>query len=451
MRIALGIPMSLSKISEYANATLIQSKDEIITHISTDTRELKNGDLFIAIKGQKYSGEDFLYDAKKLGAYTLATGKDADVICTDGNTALLNLASKYAQNLPNILYRIAITGSVGKTTTKEFAAILLSTEYKVHRNKGNYNNEIGMPMSILLAKENTEILLMEMGMNHRGEISRLSRCLKPNIGLITNIGTAHIGNLGSREEIAAAKLEIKDGMDNGCLILPYGEPLLYGAQSSCHFSCTDTRAEIYLERRDDGRVAIYRNHSLMCTSRFAPLEKQYEQCLIAAVAVSIAAGVSPCGISQGISQISTNNIRQTTIMRNGVHFYLDCYNASYESVIACIKHAEAAKLSGQKHMLIGDILELGDMSEEIHYKIGSNISKDVFACLFLLGRYARHIAAGAVDSGFPSARIFINDDSTAPQKTADQLHLHCSDGDTVFMKASRLIRLERVVELFYEE
>ncbi|MBO7195775.1 MAG: UDP-N-acetylmuramoyl-tripeptide--D-alanyl-D-alanine ligase [Clostridia bacterium] len=451
MRIRLGIPMQLSEIARATQSILNQSNDALITNISTDTRDLQKGDLFIAIKGKNYNGEDFLSTARMLGAYTLSSSKDSDIICNDSLDALLNLASYYAKKLPNILYKIAITGSVGKTTTKEFTKILLSTRYKVHSSSGNYNNEIGMPMSILSADADTEILLMEMGMNHRGEISRMSNCLCPNIALITNIGTAHIGNLGSREEIVAAKMEIRYGMSDGILILPYDEPLLKKYEPSYSFSDMDAGADFYLKSDDKNDILIYYKQNLLCVSKFKLMEKHHLSCLLAALSIAISAGVDPDSVSRGISLISNDNTRQTTIYKKGIHFYLDCYNASYESMIACIRSAESALITGHKHLLLGDILELGDMAEEIHYNVGRNISRNVFDYLFLFGSHAGYIAKGAISNGFPIERIIHNADLSSPEKTAEQIKLLCSVGDTVFLKASRSIRLERVVDHFFKE
>lgn len=448
MRIKLGVPMRLSEIAEATKARLNTKVDTVITAISTDTRELFNGDLFIAIKGEKYNGEDFLLEAKGLGAYSLSSSDKSDVICPDSLKALSDLAAYYAKNLPNILYNIAITGSVGKTTTKEFAKILLSTVYKVHASESNYNNEIGMPMSILSAKADTQILLMEMGMNHPGEISRMSKCLRPDIGLITNIGTAHIGNLGSRENIALAKMEIADGMSGDCLILPFNEPLLVKAKAKYRFSCSDPGADIYI-KIEDNNALLYYKQVLYCSAKFHLPERHHIECLLCAASIAIATQVDQENIARGISLITRDNTRQTEILKKGIHFYLDCYNASYESVLSCIRSAEAAQIDGKKHLMLGDILELGDMAGEIHFRIGTSISKDSFDFLFLFGNYIDFVADGAIRGGFPADRIFYNYDLSLPERTAEQIKRYCSVGDTVFMKASRGVRLERVVDCFF--
>ena len=337
MRIRLGIPLSIGKIAEATDGTLSANKDLLITHICTDTRELMRGDLFIALKGERYNGADFAAEAKRKDALILSSvGSTSDVFHPDTRLALLNLASFYARNLPYLLYRIGITGSVGKTTTKEFLKLLLSERYITHASAGNFNNEIGLPLSILSAKEDTEILLMELGMNGRGEISRLSKCLEPDIAVITNIGTAHIGRLGSREEIARAKLEILDGMKNGKIIVPKEENLLSKIKEKETFSITDTDADYYIKSGETASVEIYKRGEIFCSADFALPEEHHRKCLAAAAAAAISAGISPNQLSRGISLISRDNIRQTMFLAENYCFYADCYNASRESMLAAI-------------------------------------------------------------------------------------------------------------------
>ena len=396
MRIKLGMPLMLSEIAGMVGEEK-PTHDTEITHVSTDTRELFSGDLFIVQSG----GEIYIDDAMKTGAVLLSK-----------RNFLLELARKYIQNLPYILYRIGITGSVGKTTTKEMLKSVLKERFKVHASEGNFNNHIGMPMSILSAPPDTEILVMEMGMNHMGEIGILSECMRPNIAVITNIGTSHIGNLGSRENIARAKLEILNGMDSGVLFVPYDEPLLNGQV---------------------GAIKVYTESS-----------KAMERNMSMAISVAEYIGIT----KPELSYISTDNIRQKIVFRKNHHFLTDYYNSSYESVIALIEDAKEEKIYPMHALVLGDILELGEYCKDIHYRVGKLVKPCDFEHLFLFGYYAKFIYQGALENLFDKDKIFINSDLTRPDITAEQIKANCDKDELILMKASRGVRLERILDYF---
>lgn len=396
MRIKLGMSLMLSEIARMVDEEK-PIHDTEITHVSTDTRELFSGDLFIVQSG----GEIYLDDAIKMGAVVLSE-----------RNFLLEFAGEYIKKLPYILYRIGITGSVGKTTTKEMLKSILKERFKVHANEGNLNNHIGMPMSILSAPPDTEILIMEMGMNHMGEIKVLSECLRPNIAVITNVGTSHIGNLGSRENIARAKLEILSGMDSGVLFVPYDEPLLNSRPGAIN---------VYSE----SRKAMERNISM---------------------AISVAEYI---GITKpDLSYISTDNIRQKLVFKKNHCFLTDYYNSSYESVLALIESAKEDKQYPKHALVIGDILELGEYCRDIHYRVGKLARPCDFEHLFLFGEYAEFIYRGALENGFDKDKIFINSNLDRPDITAEQIKANCGKDELVLMKASRMVRLERILDFF---
>ena len=448
MRIDLGRPMTLEEIA-YATGGLKQTRNTLIKSITTDSREVEKADLFIAIKGDKFDGTDYASEVKNKGGFVLSNSPIySDILHPNGNEALLDLAAYYIKTLPYILYSIGITGSVGKTTTKEFLNVLLSDSYVTHASKGNFNNQIGMPMSVLSTKDNTRVLLIEMGMNHLGEISKLSRCLCPNIGIITNIGTAHIGNLGSRENIAKAKLEITDGMDNGMLFIPAEEPLLNSEIESVRFSFTDKNADYFIERGPNNTVLIFKAGKLYTNAKFDIQGDHNLKCLLCAVSVAIEIGVSSEELSRQISTLSNDNIRQSMICRENMWFYTDFYNASRESVLAFIESAEEINSIGKKSLLLGDILELGDMSDEIHFEIGRAISQRAFSNLFLFGNHISNVRLGAIENGFSPDRIFVNFCTSDPLLSAMQIRHNCNKNDMIFMKASRGMKLEGILDCF---
>ena len=451
MRINLGIPMPLHEIARASGGRLLNDENPTIYSISTDTRELQPKDLFIAIKGENFDGETFTKEAKEMGAYVLSGCRNnTDIYRDDSIAALLSLAEYYIKNLPIILYRIGITGSVGKTTTKEFLNILLSRRYKCHISDGNHNNHIGMPMSILSAPPDTQVIIMEMGMNHVGEIRRLTNCLRPNLALITNIGTAHIGNLGSRENIAKAKLEITEGMVEGKTIVPFDEPLLTGIKNRVTFSFTNIDADYFFEAIDN-EISVFRHGVFYAKSTLMLTEQHNILCMASAVTSAIETGISPCDLAEGIALISRDNTRQSVFYMKDYTFYTDFYNASLESVTAFIHEAVAYSKSEEKSLLLGDVLELGNMSRDIHFRIGMSISKNIFTNLFLVGEQSKYIAEGAIQNSFPKDRIFINPDPRTPELTARQIRENCKVGNTIFMKASRGIRLERILCCFDEQ
>ena len=451
MRIKLGAPLSLKDITRAVNGIRQSNVNPKIEYISTDTRELEKGDLFIPIKGVKFDGEDFVDEAIKKGAFTLSlNNKNTDIRVTKSDRPLLDLAAYYNNFLPYILYRIGITGSVGKTTTKEFLKVILSEGYKVHANSGNLNNEIGLPLSVLSAPLDTEILIMEMGMNHLGEISRLSKCLCPDLGIITNIGSSHIGNLGSKENIARAKLEILDGMKGGGLYVLEEEKLLKNAENRVSLSLKNPSASFYLERILGG-VAIYKNKEKLLEAGFAFSEDHHLECLLFATALALDTGLPPRLVSQGISKISTDNIRQTAICTTKYLIIDDSYNASLESIMASINGLKISHPDKRKSLVLGDVLELGEFSQEYHYKIGKAIPPDLFSDIFLFGSNAEYTALGAIEVGCPAAHIHTNGLLDRPDITAKEIQNYCQDGDVILFKASRAVRLERIIEILKEE
>ena len=227
MRIRLDLAINLCFVKDaLAKPTSECDRKIIITHICTDTRELCYGDLFFALAGEKYDGECFLKDAKALGAICVGRNPEySDVAVSDTKAALQSLAAAYLDALmPKEV--VAITGSCGKTTTKNLVYDILKSKFKVHATRGHLNNEYGVPLTVLSMPKDTEILVLECGMNHKGELLSISECIRPTLSVITNIGSAHIGNFGSREKIAEAKKEILEYARNPLCLIPNNEQLL---------------------------------------------------------------------------------------------------------------------------------------------------------------------------------------------------------------------------------
>ena len=447
MRIKLGIPINLHKIANMVGVVVNNCSDRLITHIVTDSREASYQDLFLCLQGERFDGNDYAEDVIAKGAIPFSNRTHSmGIIVKDTKEGLLLLAKEYLNLLPSVKHKIAVTGSVGKTTTKEFIRTILMTEFKVHATEGNLNNDLGVPLTILQTPKNSEIIILEMGMNHEGEIKRLSEAFSPDIGVITNIGTSHIGNLGSKGAIARAKKEIMFGVKEGSIIVPKNEPLLMDIKNKICFSTSDILSDYYISQDDCGITNIYSKGEMITKAHFVKKEQHYLECLISASAASSEAGISRKGLGVGISNISGVNLRQRLIVCKNRNFIDDSYNASLESFLASYETYKYISNGQRGSILIGDILELGAFSDSIHYALGKSIPSVLFDKIFIIGEKAKIVAAGAMEKGFIKENIFINNDVKRIDITARQIIENTYDGQYILMKASRRIKLEDVIE-----
>ena len=404
MIIDLDSPLTLSEIKTSTGSLTPLTYNAVIRKITTDSREASPSSLFIALNGKKLSGTDFLRSAKDRGAVTLGASEFADIPVKNSEEALLALAHHYKKkHLTKIKATVAVTGSVGKTTTREFINKLLCDKHKTHSSYENYNNAIGVPLTVLSAPEDTEILICEVGMNSSGEIDRLSKCIEPDVAVITNIGTAHIGNLGSREKIAEAKLEILSGMsDEATLCVPYGEELLKNKGAKT-FSAFTKKADISVIGNDT--VEIFSDGIKIGDSGFALSEYHHRECLAAALCASLTVG-DESEVIAAIPKISNRDVRAKIYKAQGFYILDDCYNASYESINAAMNQLSALSGYSERCVLLGDVLELGEFSEEIHIKIGRLITRFAPSRIYLYGKFAKHTRLGALSMGFSNSDIY---------------------------------------------
>lgn len=440
MRASLDIPLNLSEIiSAVGGFTTMRPEERVVSGITTDTREMHPGDLFIAIEGANFNGESFCRDAEDNGCICISKSYKDGILVKDTEAALCDITALYRRKLTALKKVIAITGSVGKTTTKEMLKALLSPHKRTHATEGNLNNYIGLAHTVLTCPADAEILIAEMGMNHTSEIKRMSRAIAPNVAVITKIGTAHIGNLGSREMIAKAKLEITEGLsDNGILIIPYGEELL---SPTCRYKTVSLSEE-------SSDIAIIPIDASRCGTRFVFNQKGVgaEVCLASvfgsgnlralafAAACALESGLSVFDVKIAFSHISINNTRQNVFEWRDREIIDDSYNASLESVISAFELLRF--FGGRRCAVLGDILELGSHTESIHFKIGAEAVGHGIELLFLHGVYAPFTARGAICAGMQRDCIFINSDPSAPQITLKSIKEQTQAGDVVLFKAS---------------
>ncbi len=451
MRINLDHPLYIDEICLATNANVIGCirKAEAVNCICTDTRECKEGDLFIALKGKNDCGEKYVNEALQKTNYVISSSYSPSVIHVHDTSDALLLLAKYYKSKIGIKYTVAVTGSVGKSTTVKFISKLLNQRYKVHSPNGNFNNHIGVPLTVLSIPKNTEILVTEFGMNHRNEISRLSKSITPDIGVITSVGTSHIGNLGSRENIAKAKLEIFDGIKEGTVLLPYSEALLNGIKGGLYVALNSPLSDFSINKLSDSKYSfssIFGNISYI-----APFDIPKHLHINLAFAISVAKilGLSTNEINNGIKSITSADLSQRFIELNDYTILDDSYNASLESVKADIEYI--ASLGRPCGALLGDILELGNNATIIHENIGRIAAQLGIDHLYLYGSYAETIARGAIDIGMNPENIFLNTDTSSPEISISHIKKHHNPGEIILFKASHKLRLDAIADMIKKQ
>ena len=449
MRIKLDVPLRLFEIANICHGLCKTEEDTLIEYVCTDSRELREGDLFIAIKGERFDGNDYAEDALRAGAIPICSIQtDKGIKVTDTLLCLSELARLYKSKLSSLLYTVAITGSVGKSTTKEFSSVLLSECFRVAKSHGNYNNLIGVCLSILSADKDTEVLVLEFGMNSPGEISILSKIAEPDIAIITNVGTSHIGKLGSREAIAKAKLEILDGMKEKRLIIPFGEPLLSSGKAIT-FSTKNRQADYFLDGKYQ-KIDLFFDKRWLFDGNFSISEGHLLGCLAPSLALCCELGIPLSKIRSGIKKINRSYIRQKFEKTGSLTLYSDCYNSSLESVSAALEYISSLALYPRKSAVLGSVLELGAMSKEIHREIGRLAAESKCRRLYLVGEFAYEIAKGAIDLDYDEKNILIYEKEESYEKLVRDICEKSLPGELILFKGSRAMRLENVVEAIKE-
>ena len=429
-------------------------KDVTFLGANNDTRKLQAGELFVALKGVR-DGHDFIPKALENGAAAvLCTHADGDypaIIVEDTRIALGDIARNERQRLG--MKVVAVTGSVGKSTTKEMIATVLDGSYKVAKTPVNHNNDIGMPMAILSMPEDTQVAVLEMGMNHFREIAYLTNIGKPDIAVIINIGTMHIEHLGSQEGILKAKLEIREGMqDDGVLILNGDDNLLWNQNlvtdiSRVHFGMNNKNADILgnnVEEKD-GLVQFDVNGAEKAFSVTLPLNGlHYVSDALAAISVALDMGVEPADIQARLASFQNMEGRQSIFEAKGFTIINDSYNAGPESMAAALN--VLGNKPGRRIAVLGDMLELGINAQAEHYKIG-RIAAEKADLLFAFGPTSERMLNGALTGGMAGkARAF-----TDREKLVQILKLTARPGDVLLFKGSRGMRMELILEAFLRD
>ncbi|WP_317366785.1 UDP-N-acetylmuramoyl-tripeptide--D-alanyl-D-alanine ligase [uncultured Tyzzerella sp.] len=430
----------------------INTDDIFIKNISTDTRTIKQGDLFIPIVGENFDGHNFIDVAFEKGAIACLSQKDIktdNIVIKVGDTkdALKDLAIYY-KSLFNIPV-IALTGSAGKTTTKDMLASCLSVKYNTVKTQGNFNNEIGLPLTIFNIEEDTQVVVLEMGMNHFGEIRELSKIAKPDIALITNIGVSHIENLGSREGILRAKYEIFEYLKpNGIKILNGDDDMLYTLKedsSRCYFYSVDSTLDAYATNiKEKGIEGISATINYFDKSFNLDLKIPGKHMISNALAVTLVCsilGLKENEIKEGLETFKPSKMRMDIIKVDKYTVINDAYNANPTSMKATLDVLATTK--GRKVAILGDMFELGEYSNDMHYDVGKYATEKGIDELIFIGEHSYYMLQGANSN--KNSKSNINYFKTQDDFIKDIYNV-LNEGDTILVKASRGMKLENTVD-----
>lgn len=431
--------MKVKDIVKITNGKILCGDEKIpCNHFVRDSREVKEGDVYVALKGEKFDGNDFCLDAIDNGAKVCIVSKDITAEENDeikkSNVTIIQVLNTLKALQEIATYKrmqynipvVAVTGSVGKTSTKDLIASVVSQKYNTLKTKGNYNNEIGLPLTIL-GLTDEEAMVVEMGMNHFGEIRKLTNIAKPTVAVITNIGTAHIGNLGSRENILKAKLEILEGLQGNTVVINNDNDLLYkwanenkdkyniityGIKNKSKYMATDIKC---FEDKSEFKVVCEKNESISDSKQDANMALKQDINMderesinnkkvtvpvggehfilnsLCAIAVGEFLNVPTKKIISGIANLELTKKRMEILTsKAGATVINDTYNANYDSMKAAITYLKEIK-NKRKIAVLGDMLELGDYSKELHEKVGEEIDESI-DILITIGKEAKYIA-----------------------------------------------------------
>lgn len=439
------------EIAEVTGGRLIGA-DAAISGVSTDTRTIEKGMLFVAVRGESFDGNDFIEAAAEKGAAAVISDREEGaeghsvpvVLVKDSRAAQLSLAHYHRMKFP--LKLVGVTGSVGKTSTKDMVYAVLSAGFTTLKTEGNFNNDIGLPRTLFRLNKEHGAAVIEMGMSDLGEISVLSKAAAPDICIITNIGWCHIENLKTRESILKAKLEILDGSsENAPLILNGDDEFLktvsipgrrivkYGFSEGC-----EVRAANIIHTPDGEEFTLIYGGSEYKAA--VPVNGEHHVLnALAAFAAGIEAGMQPQDIIPAFMRYEASGMRQRIEKRGELTVILDCYNASPTSMESSLSVLGGLECARRKCAVLGDMLELGEMSGQLHAGIAEYIVRNA-DCAFLYGAEMAHCRDRLAAQGF---EVHYSCDKAA---LTEELLVWLRPGDAVLFKGSRGMRMEEIAE-----
>lgn len=453
------IKRNLKKIQEMCNGHGLNVEDEnlLVEGVSTDSRKIYSNQLFIPLVGDNFNGHGFLDMAINNGAIASLWNESEPlpnvdfpiILVKDTLVGLQTLAKSYRQELDTKV--IGITGSNGKTSTKDILASLLKTQYKTHKTLGNFNNHIGLPLTILNMDEDTEMAVIEIGISEFGEASLLTSIAKPDVALITNIGEAHLEGLKTRKNIAKAKMEILEGLKtNGLFVYPGDEPILkemlvdfskdYEIKSFGSENFNDFQPETKFIN-ETGVSFFFKN--IYSPTFFLPmLGKHQISNATAAIAIARHLGISFDNIEKGLLNVEATGMRNELVQGNGFTILNDSYKSNPSSVLAALDTLYFMENYNQKIVVLGDMLGLGDEEVKMHEEIGSGLDPKQVDYLFTIGPISRNIAKIA-RLNLGDEKVFSYDNKSDLMKNIKKV---IKANSLILIKASRSFELEELVQ-----
>ncbi len=440
------------EIADVVGGELRGESDIIISDLTTDSRNGGSQSIFVAIKGERFDGNDFAEGFLENGAAVLVDrevkvpGKKAAIIVEDTRKALCTLARNYRERFK--IPVIGVTGSVGKTSTKDMIASVLSQGFNTLKNQGNFNNDIGLPLTVFNLTRQHEAAVLEMGMSNFGEISLLTSIAQPRIAVLTNIGTAHIGNLGSQQNILKAKLEILEKLEpGGIVVLNADDKILYSLKGKLphtmiYYGIDNQKADVIatdiILGNDKSKFRVEISGSLYCFE-VNEIGQHHIYNALAAVIIGMYFKMDVNDIIRGVSNFSTQGMRQKIEKIGGITLIEDCYNASATSMEAALKVLSQVGGANRKIAVLGDILEQGRFAEREHRYVGECVAKFEINKLVTVGSDAKYIAEQSISLGVSDVVSFDTNSEALKYLKSD-----LKPGDTVLFKASRGMKLEEI-------
>jgi UDP-N-acetylmuramoyl-tripeptide--D-alanyl-D-alanine ligase len=450
------------------------SQDYLINRISIDSRTLIPGDLFFAITGPNFDGHDFILEAFNKGAAGVVVCKDVSTLLQneqidknkiiievkDTLSSLQDLSKHYKEKFKT--FNICVTGSNGKTTTKEIIAHILSQEFPLLKTSGNYNNEIGIPITLLQLNKSHKLLVAEMGMRGLGEIRTLTNFISPDLAVITNIGEAHIGLLGSKDNIFKAKSELLQSLDkDGIAILNRDDPYFlkileivkgkkvytFGIENKSDMMACNIRMV-----SDKGmRFALEVKNGKSREIYFLLLGRHNVYNALAASAAAFALGTELDLIESGLSSFKPLDLHmQLSNFNKGIKILNDSYNASPSSVKRALETLAEVGQNNRKIVILGDMLELGEKTDFYHREIGKEVAKLSIDILITVGQRGKMIAQSSKEEGMAKERVF-SFEKNEKMNLAKKLLILTKPGDIILLKGSREMKMEEILEFWQKE
>lgn len=425
--------------------------------VSTDTRTLEAGAAFVALKGPNHDGHDHVRAAFEKGARAAVVEREVEgagpqEVVSDALAWLQRTARAERERWGGLV--VGITGSAGKTTTKDAVAAVLATRYKTGKTQGNFNNHIGVPLTLLNLAGESEAAVVEIGMNHAGEIGELARIAQPRLGVVTNVGTAHLENLGSVEAIAAAKRELLEALpEDGVAVLNgddervramgsafRGRKVWYGTSKVFSSEAAHVRAERIEYLNEGSRFDVADVGSFFC-----PLPARGGlMAALAALAVARALEMDLKSLPETIAALEPPRMRLTRLERDGMVIWDDCYNSNPEAAMMMLDLL-AGTPAGRRIAVLGEMLELGRWSEDLHREVGRYAARSGVAVLVGIRGAARQLVDAGLDAGLsPGAAHFFDE----PQEAGRFVKGLARAGDALLFKGSRGTKVELALEAF---